>query len=117
MDKETRDYLDTRFATIDTHFKAIDTRFEAIDTHFDAIDTRFEAIDTRFEAIDRRFAELEEFVGTAIDGHTQQFQNQFDAHLRLITAINDRLSNLEHQMRDIGTRLDAMQAEIAPPLD
>jgi chromosome segregation ATPase len=83
--------IDQRFEQVDQRFEQVNQRFEQVDKRFEQVDQRFQQVDERFQQVDQRFQQ--------VDQRFQQVDDRFGQMDGRFTGINQRLDDLQVQMR------------------
>jgi len=105
MDKETREFLESKFGLVEQRLTAIDGRLETMDGRFTRIDEQFSDIDGKFE-------ETKRYFGVLAEGLRSDIRQVAEGHHILVDGQARIAEKIEHVERELGAMIKFSYAEL-----
>ncbi len=121
MDKETREFLESKFSTLNQRFARVDEQFARVDQRFSGIGEKFEETKRYFSVVAESLrSEVQQIADghqiildaqTRIVGRIEQAEREVGAMIRFSYAeLDRRIGALEEEVLTLKTRVDRIEA-------
>lgn len=126
MDKETREYLESKFSALDQRFTGVDGQLAGIDQRFTRVDEQLArldqqftgvneqlaGIDQRFRGIDEKFEDAKRYFGVVAEGLRSEVQQVTEGHQIILDGQTRIVGRIELAERELGAMIRFSYAEL-----
>jgi len=112
MDKETREFLESKFSTLNQRFTRVDEQLAGIDQRFARVDEQFARVDQRFSGIDEKFEETKRYFSVVAESLRSEVQQIADGHQIILDGQTRIVGRIEQAERELGAMIRFSYAEL-----
>ncbi len=112
MDKETREFLESKFSTLNQRFTRVDEQLAGIDQRFARVDEQFARVDQRFSGIDEKFEETKRYFSVVAESLRSEVQQIADGHQIIVDGQTRIVGRIEQAERELGAMIRFSYADL-----
>ncbi len=100
MDKEAREFLESKLSTLNQRFTRVDEQLAGIDQRFARVDEQFARVDQRFSGFDEKFEETKRYFSVVAENLRSEVQQIADGHQIILDGQRRIVGRIEQAERN-----------------